>query len=87
MRRQLLGETFDIHGGGLDLIFPHHEGKIAPGRRSTPRQTDGQVLDAQRLDAGFERDQQLGGRHTRATQGDNVARPGKISKSKSARPI
>ena len=26
---QLLGETFDIHGGGKDLIFPHHENEIA----------------------------------------------------------
>ena len=24
-----LGETFDIHGGGTDLIFPHHENEIA----------------------------------------------------------
>ena len=24
-----LGETFDIHGGGIDLIFPHHENEIA----------------------------------------------------------
>jgi cysteinyl-tRNA synthetase len=24
-----LGETFDIHGGGLDLVFPHHENEIA----------------------------------------------------------
>ena len=24
-----LGETFDIHGGGLDLIFPHHENEVA----------------------------------------------------------
>ncbi|MFT5523498.1 MAG: cysteinyl-tRNA synthetase [Pirellulaceae bacterium] len=29
MSRQILGETFDIHGGGLDLIFPHHENEIA----------------------------------------------------------
>lgn len=29
MSRGLLGETFDIHGGGLDLIFPHHENEIA----------------------------------------------------------
>ncbi len=29
MSRRLLGETFDIHGGGLDLIFPHHENEIA----------------------------------------------------------
>ncbi|MBX7147063.1 MAG: cysteine--tRNA ligase, partial [Alphaproteobacteria bacterium] len=29
MSASLLGETFDIHGGGLDLIFPHHENEIA----------------------------------------------------------
>jgi cysteinyl-tRNA synthetase len=29
MSRRLLGETFDIHGGGLDLVFPHHENEIA----------------------------------------------------------
>jgi cysteinyl-tRNA synthetase len=29
MSRCLLGETFDIHGGGLDLVFPHHENEIA----------------------------------------------------------
>jgi cysteinyl-tRNA synthetase len=29
MSRTLLGETFDIHGGGLDLMFPHHENEIA----------------------------------------------------------
>ena len=29
MSRHFLGETFDIHGGGPDLIFPHHENEIA----------------------------------------------------------
>lgn len=29
MSAQYLGETFDIHGGGKDLIFPHHENEIA----------------------------------------------------------
>jgi len=29
MSESELGETFDIHGGGLDLIFPHHENEIA----------------------------------------------------------
>jgi cysteinyl-tRNA synthetase len=29
MAKKLLGETFDIHGGGLDLVFPHHENEIA----------------------------------------------------------
>ncbi len=29
MSAKYLGETFDIHGGGLDLLFPHHECEIA----------------------------------------------------------
>ena len=32
MSKRYLGETFDIHGGGLDLIFPHHENEIAQSR-------------------------------------------------------
>ena len=29
MAGKYLGETFDIHGGGIDLVFPHHENEIA----------------------------------------------------------
>lgn len=32
MAEEHLGETFDIHAGGLDLIFPHHENEIAQSR-------------------------------------------------------
>jgi cysteinyl-tRNA synthetase len=32
MIREHFGETIDIHGGGLDLIFPHHENEIAQSR-------------------------------------------------------
>jgi cysteinyl-tRNA synthetase len=32
MSQRYLGEVFDIHGGGLDLIFPHHENEIAQSR-------------------------------------------------------
>ena len=32
MSAEHLGETFDIHGGGLDLVFPHHENEIAQSR-------------------------------------------------------
>ncbi len=32
MIRELLGETVDIHGGGQDLIFPHHENEAAQSR-------------------------------------------------------
>ncbi len=32
MSQRYLGDVFDIHGGGLDLIFPHHENEIAQSR-------------------------------------------------------
>jgi cysteinyl-tRNA synthetase len=32
MATKYLGSTFDIHGGGLDLVFPHHENEIAQSR-------------------------------------------------------
>ncbi|MDR2911821.1 MAG: cysteine--tRNA ligase [Alistipes sp.] len=31
MSARYLGERFDIHGGGMDLVFPHHEAEIAQG--------------------------------------------------------
>jgi cysteinyl-tRNA synthetase len=34
MSRKYLGETFDIHGGGMDLVFPHHESEIAQSKGS-----------------------------------------------------
>ena len=35
MSMQYLGETFDLHGGGEDLIFPHHENEIAQSEGAT----------------------------------------------------
>jgi len=35
MSMKLLGETFDIHGGGIDLVFPHHENEIAQSETAT----------------------------------------------------
>jgi cysteinyl-tRNA synthetase len=32
MAEQTLGEEFEIHGGGLDLVFPHHENELAQSR-------------------------------------------------------
>ena len=32
MAKKYLGDTFDIHGGGQDLVFPHHENEIAQSR-------------------------------------------------------
>lgn len=38
MSTQCLGETFDIHGGGSDLIFPHHENEIAQSECATGKE-------------------------------------------------
>jgi len=35
MAMRYLGETFDIHGGGMDLVFPHHENEIAQSEAAT----------------------------------------------------
>lgn len=35
MSRELLGDEFDIHGGGMDLQFPHHENEIAQSEAAT----------------------------------------------------
>jgi cysteinyl-tRNA synthetase len=35
MSTKYLGEQFDIHGGGMDLKFPHHECEVAQGKAST----------------------------------------------------
>src|SRR3990172_1350131 len=37
MSQKYLGETFDIHGGGRDLIFPHHENEIAQSEAATAK--------------------------------------------------
>ena len=38
MSNRLLGEQFDIHGGGMELIFPHHEDEIAQSVAATGKQ-------------------------------------------------
>lgn len=38
MSMEHLGETFDIHGGGMDLIFPHHENEIAQSCGATGKE-------------------------------------------------
>ncbi len=39
MSKKYLGDKFDIHGGGRDLIFPHHENEIAQSRSANENQT------------------------------------------------
>src|SRR5882672_11943377 len=38
MRKRFLGETFDIHAGGIDLMFPHHENEIAQSEAANHKQ-------------------------------------------------
>ncbi len=37
MSKEILGNSFDIHGGGIDLAFPHHENELAQSRCAYPK--------------------------------------------------
>ena len=52
MAEKHLGQVFDIHGGGIDLVFPHHENEIAQSRCAHGTPVMANVLAAQRLPAG-----------------------------------
>lgn len=82
MSRQLLGETFDIHGGGLDLMFPHHENEIAQSECCHGKPMAKYWMHNGLMQASSEVGK-VGGRNTRPTEGDLAAQEvGKISKSK-----
>jgi cysteinyl-tRNA synthetase len=49
MSTKYLGETFDIHGGGMDLKFPHHECEVAQGRAANGKQPVNYWLHANML--------------------------------------
>ena len=49
MSEALLGASFDIHGGGIDLVFPHHENEIAQSMCAHPEAEFARDLAAQRL--------------------------------------
>ena len=88
MSRRLLGETFDIHGGGLDLVFPHHENEIAQSECCHGKPQAKYWLHNGLMQSADEVGK-LGGRTTReAAAGDLEAQSaGKISKSKGAGPF
>ncbi len=87
MSRKLLGETFDIHGGGLDLMFPHHENEIAQSESCHARPMAKYWLHNGLMQASSEVGK-LGGRNTRPAEGDLSAQEvGKISKSKGSAPF
>jgi cysteinyl-tRNA synthetase len=82
MSRSLLGETFDIHGGGLDLVFPHHENEIAQSECCHAKPMAKYWLHNGLMQASDEVGK-VGGRQTRPAEGDFAAQDaGKISKSR-----
>ncbi|MEX2118196.1 MAG: cysteine--tRNA ligase [Pirellulales bacterium] len=90
MSRKLLGETFDIHGGGLDLVFPHHENEIAQSECRHGKPLARYWLHNGLMQASNEAGK-LGGRSTRpldapgAAAGEQAAQEaGKMAKSKGA---
>ncbi|MBX3412257.1 MAG: cysteine--tRNA ligase [Pirellulales bacterium] len=86
MSRRLLGESFDIHGGGLDLVFPHHENEIAQSECCHGKPQAKYWLHNGLMQAADEVGK-VGGRNTRtAADGDDRAEQeaGKMGKSKGA---
>jgi len=87
MSHRFLGEIFDIHGGGLDLIFPHHENELAQSEARFGHPTVKYWLHNGLMQAADEVGK-VGGRTTRALEGDLASQEaGKISKSRGASPF
>ena len=85
MSCSLLGETFDIHGGGLDLVFPHHENEIAQSEARHGCPMAKYWMHNGLMQASSEVGK-VGGRNTRAAESGDLEsqEAGKISKSKGA---
>jgi cysteinyl-tRNA synthetase len=79
MSRALLGETFDIHGGGLDLVFPHHENELAQSECC-----HGQPMVKYWLHNGLLRKGEAAGKIGGRTDRDASASGGKMSRSAGA---
>jgi cysteinyl-tRNA synthetase len=87
MSGRILGETFDIHGGGLDLVFPHHENEIAQSESCHGKPMARYWMHNGLMQASDELGK-VGGRQTRPAEGDKEAQEkGKISKSRGASPF
>ncbi|MEL6105476.1 MAG: cysteine--tRNA ligase [Planctomycetota bacterium] len=86
MSHEILGETFDIHGGGLDLMFPHHENELAQSSCCHGKPMVKYWLHNGLMRAGEKG--KVGGKSDREGAGDaesvEEASAGKISRSKGA---
>lgn len=82
MSRRILGKTFDIHGGGLDLVFPHHENELAQSRCCHGQDMVTYWLHNGLMQADKEKGK-VGGKNDREGGADvEDAAAGKISRSK-----
>ena len=88
MSKKILGESFEIHGGGLDLVFPHHENEIAQSEccHGKPMATYWAHNGLLRKDSAAGK---IGGRSDRKTAADGIGESeedagGKMSRSKGA---
>jgi len=87
MSRRLLGESFDIHGGGLDLVFPHHENEIAQSESAHGKPMAKYWMHNGLMQAADEVGK-VGGRSTRPAADDiDSQQAAKISKSRGASPF
>jgi cysteinyl-tRNA synthetase len=87
MSKKILGETFDIHGGGLDLVFPHHENEVAQSECCHGKPMAKFWMHNGLMQASDEVGK-VGGRSTKPMEGDLAAQEaGKISKSKGSAPF
>src|SRR5690606_31771891 len=69
MSRKILGESIDIHGGGLDLMFPHHENELAQSESCSGKPFARYWLHNGLMQAGSQSGK-VGGQHSR--EGDVV---------------
>src|SRR5262245_36761618 len=86
MSMKYLGETLDIHGGGLDLMFPHHENELAQSESCTGKTFSRYWLHNGLMQAG-KASGKVGGAHDRRgdTDLDKAAQEaGKLAGSKGA---
>lgn len=85
MSKSILGQPFDMHGGGLDLVFPHHENELAQsechGGTAFARYWMHNGLMQASSEVG-----KVGGRNTRTTEADASAQvAGKLAGSQGAK--
>ena len=83
MSRRILGKTFDIHGGGLDLAFPHHENEIAQSECCHEAPMANYWMHNGLMRAGKTAGK-LGGKSDREAQAEEANVDTKISRSKGA---